>query len=95
MIFKENKVDGLTLPECRSYYKGTAVNSVLSWHEDKHVVNGIVFSLSFLFFVCSGFCLFVCLFLFIYFILFLCVRTMFPGLTSFANLRLFLEEDCH
>lgn len=43
VIFKENKVDGLSLPECRSYYKGTAVNSVLSWHEDKHVVNGIVF----------------------------------------------------
>ena len=36
MIFGKNKVERLTLPDCKSFRKGTSINSVLYWQEDKH-----------------------------------------------------------
>ena len=35
MIFRKNKVEGLKLPDCKSFHKGISINSVLYWQKDR------------------------------------------------------------
>ena len=48
ILLSRNKVEGLTVADCKSYYRGTAINSASSWRKDKRaIVNGMVFFIPF------------------------------------------------